>query len=177
MLVSTKTRAEASVWRTPFAADWPEYAIEGSCLGLFMISVCGFGVLLFHPNSRAVRLIQNPIQLRVLMGLAMGTTAVALIYSRFGKRSGAHMNPAVTLTFLRLEKIAPVDALFYAAAQFAGAITGVGIASIVLGGWLLHPAVDYVVTLPGKYGQWGAFSGEAGMTRVFMSGRPCAYRT
>src|SRR6266446_4123250 len=142
MLVSTKTTKEASVWRMPFAAHWPEYAIEGSCLGLFMISACGFGVLLFHPNSPAVRLIQNPIQLRVLMGLAMGTTAVALIYSRFGKRSGAHMNPA---------------------------ITGVGIASIVLGGWLSHPAVDYLVTLPGAYGPWWAFAAEAGITFVLMS--------
>ena len=169
MLVSTKMTPEASVWRTPFAAHWPEYAIEGSCLGLFMISACSFGVLLFHPNSPAVRLIQNPIQLRVLMGLAMGTTAVALIYSRFGKRSEAHMNPAITLTFLRLGKIAPVDALFYATAQFAGAITGVGIASIVLGGWLSHPAVDYLVTLPGAYGQWWAFAAEAGITFVLMS--------
>src|SRR5437870_5723843 len=123
MLVSTKSTAEASAWRTTFAEHWPEYVIEGSCLGLFMISACSFGEL-FHPNSPAVRLIQNPILLRVLMGLAMGTTAMALIYSRFGKRSGAHMNPAVTLTFLRLGKITTVDALFYTAAQFAGAITG-----------------------------------------------------
>src|SRR5437660_3725993 len=79
------------------------------------------------------------------------------------------MNPAITLTFLRLGKIAPVDALFYAAAQFAGAITGVGIASIVLGGWLSHPAVDYLVTLPGAYGPWWAFAAEAGITFVLMS--------
>ena len=45
------------------------------------------------------------------MGIAMGLTAVALIYSPLGARSGAHMNPAVTLTFLRLGKIAPVDAV------------------------------------------------------------------
>jgi aquaporin Z len=30
----------------------------------------------------------------------MGPTAVAIIYSSWGRRSGAHMNPAVTLTFL-----------------------------------------------------------------------------
>ena len=42
---------------------------------------------------------------RVLIGIAMGLTAIALIYSPWGKRSGAHMNPAVTLTFLRLGKM------------------------------------------------------------------------
>lgn len=31
---------------------------------------------------------------RALVGLAMGATAVALICSPWGKRSGAHMNPA-----------------------------------------------------------------------------------
>ena len=38
------------------------------------------------------------------MGLAMGSTAALIIYSPWGQRSGAHMNPAVTLTFFRLYK-------------------------------------------------------------------------
>ena len=40
----------------------------------------------------------------------MGATAIALIYSPWGKQSGAHMNPAMTLTFTRLGKVAPGDA-------------------------------------------------------------------
>src|SRR5678815_2582646 len=107
MLVSTKINSRPSEWRTSLTQHWPEYAIEGSGIGLFMISACSFGVLLFHPDSQVVRVIQNPVLLRVLMGLAMGTTAVALIYSPLGKRSGAHMNPSTTLTFLRLGKIRP----------------------------------------------------------------------
>jgi aquaporin Z len=169
MLVSAKTNSKAAVWRTTLTEHWPEYAIEGSGIGLFMISACSFGVLLFHPDSQVVRVIQNPVLLRVLMGLAMGTTAVALIYSPLGKRSGAHMNPSTTLTFLRLGKIPPVDAFFYMVSQFAGAIAGVGIASFVLGAWLSHPSVDYVVTLPGPYGQWWAFAAEMGITFVLMS--------
>lgn len=151
------------------STHWPEYIIEACCLGLFMISACSFGVLLFHPDSPVVRLVQRPVLLRMLMGLAMGTTAVTLIYSRFGKRSGAHMNPATTLTFLRLGKIEPMDALFYGVAQFTGAIAGVGTASIVLGHWLSYSTVNYVVTLPGPYGPAWAFIAEAGISFLLMS--------
>ena len=49
------------------------------------------------------------------MGLAMGLTAIGIIYSPWGKQSGAHLNPAVTLTFFRLGKVAPWDAVFYVA--------------------------------------------------------------
>ena len=52
----------------------------------------------------------------------MGLTAIALIHSPWGKRSGAHMNPAVSLTFLRLGKIHPWDALFYVMVQLIGGV-------------------------------------------------------
>ena len=55
----------------------------------------------------------------------MGLTAVALIYSPWGQRSGAHMNPAVTLTFLMLGKIHVWDAVCYCIAQLIGGLAGV----------------------------------------------------
>jgi aquaporin Z len=167
MLVSAKTASPA--WRQTFAKHWPEYVMEGSGLAFFMISACSFGTLFGHPDSPVVRVVQNPVLLRILMGLAMGTTAVILIYSSLGKRSGAHMNPSTTLTFLRLGKIEPIDALFYIAAQFVGAIAGVGFAGIALGEWLSHPSVNYVATLPGRYGYWWAFVAETGITFLLMS--------
>jgi aquaporin Z len=38
----------------------------------------------------------------------MGATVILLIYSPWGKQSGAHMNPA--FTFTRLGKVGPRDA-------------------------------------------------------------------
>lgn len=90
----------------------------------------------------------------------MGLTAIALIYSPWGQQSGAHLNPVVTLTFLRLGKVKPVDALFYILAQFVGGLLGMRLAATVLGDAIAHPAVRYVVTLPGSAGIGVAFLAE-----------------
>jgi aquaporin Z len=146
---------------------WPEYAIEAWCLGTFMFSACAFGVLLYHPASPAVHL--SEIVRMVLMGAAMGTTAIAIICSPWGKRSGAHFNPAVTLTFLRLGKIARNDAAFYIAGQFTGGIAGVGLAWLIFGSLLADGAVNFVATLPGRFGAGAAFGAEVIISFLMMS--------
>lgn len=148
---------------------WPEYLIEAACLGTFMISACTFASLLGYPMSPAHMLVMTGIQQRILMGLAMALTAIAIIYSPWGKRSGAHMNPAVTFTFLRLGKIAPWDAFFYLVSQFAGGIGGVLIARTFLRSWVSHPAVNYAVTTPGQYGAWVAFGAEVLISFILMT--------
>ena len=97
---------------------------------------------------------------RMLTGIAMGGTAIALVFSPLGKRSGAHFNPAVTLTFWRLGKVKNWDALFYILAQFIGGIAGVFLVSLFAGMALSHPAVNYVATLPGTHGVVVAFLAE-----------------
>src|ERR1700752_583177 len=112
---------------------WPEYLMEAAELALFMLSACAFTVLLYHPASPLANSFPNDILRRAAMGLAMGTTAIAIIFSPLGKRSGAHFNASVTLTFFRLGKIEAWDATFYIAAQFIGGITGVLVATLLLG--------------------------------------------
>jgi catechol 2,3-dioxygenase-like lactoylglutathione lyase family enzyme len=90
----------------------------------------------------------------MFIGIAMGLTAIGLIFSPLGKRSGAHMNPAVTLTFLRLGKMKPWDAFFYIVAQFVGGVTGVVLTSSFIHEWFADPSVNYVVTIPGSGGAW-----------------------
>src|ERR1043166_4850679 len=148
---------------------WPEYLMEGAELGLFMISACAFTVLLYHPASVVAQSIHNEFLRRVFMGTAMGSTAVAIIFSPFGKRSGGHFNPSVTLTFLRLGKIAAWDAAFYALFQFAGAVAGVLIASLVLGSLVAHMSVNYAATVPGPAGVMAAFAAELAITFILMT--------
>lgn len=147
---------------------WPEYLIEAFLLGAFMIAALAFTVLLEHPDSAAHRGVPDPFARRTLMGLAMGLTAIALVYSRWGKRSGAHFNPALTLAFFRLRKIRGPDALFYVASQFAGALAGTFLAWLMLGARVEVPAVRFAVTLPGAPGEWAAFAGEAAISFGLM---------
>lgn len=150
-------------------AHWPEYAIEAAGLGLFMLSACAFGTLLGHPESPVVTAVPGELARRALMGVAMGVTAVALIYSSWGRRSGAHFNPATTLTFWRLGKVDTPDAIAYALAQSAGGLAGVLAAAAVIGPRLADPSVRYVVTAPGASGVLPAFAAEVAITFVLMS--------
>ena len=142
--------------------------MEALCLGFFMVSAAGFATLLQHPLSPLAGWTASPTLQRLPMGIAMGLTLITIIYSPLGGRSGAHMNPAVTLTFLRLGKIASMDALAYIAAQFAGGVTG-----IVTADWLFfrlpeHPAVNYVATVPGVSGAPVAFVAESAISFGMM---------
>jgi aquaporin Z len=147
---------------------WPEYLIEGALLGAFMVSAVGFGTLLEHPASPVRGALADSLLRRVLMGLAMGATAIALIHSRWGKRSGAHFNPAVTLTFLRLGKIEPGDALFYVSAQFVGGAVGLFAAGLALGMLPADPHIGWVATVPGSAGVAAAFAAEVAISFVLM---------
>ncbi len=153
----------------PRPEHWREYAIEALLLGAFLVSATCVATLLQHPGSPVSGLLVTPLQRRLPMALAMGLTAAGLIYSGPGRRSGAHMNPAVTLAFARLGRVDPRDAVGYLAGQFAGAITGTLLTAALLRGLPADPAVNYVATVPGPVGPWAAFAAEACISFVMMA--------
>ena len=142
--------------------------MEAAGLGLFMISAAVVTSLLEYPYSTLYKLLPDPVIRRVLIGIAMGFTAIGIIYSPLGKRSGAHLNPAVTLTFFRLGKVRGLDALFYVLAQFVGGLLGLLLATIAIGMAIKYPTVNYVVTVPGLNGAGIAFVAEAGISFGLM---------
>jgi aquaporin Z len=148
---------------------WPEYLMEGAESALYLFSACAVATLLWHPASPIGRHLPSDAVRRMLMGLAMGATIIAIVLTPWGKQSGAHFNPAVTFTFYRLRKVAPWDALFYCAAQFLGAVAGVTLASFVLQGAPANKAVRYAATTPGIYGDTIAFVAELAISFVLMS--------
>jgi aquaporin Z len=134
--------------------------MEAGGLGLFMVSAAVVTAAFEYPHSPLHDLIPDPVLRRIVIGLAMGMTAVGLIYSPWGKRSGAHLNPAVTVTFFRLGKVKGADAFWYVVAQFVGGTVGLWLAAQILGLAIEHPAVNYVVTVPGPEGTVLAFVAE-----------------
>ena len=146
-------------------AHWNLYLYEAAELAAFMLFACLCTVLLFHP---AVTPIHNPTLARALMGISMGATAVAIIWSPWGKRSGAHFNPAISLTFFRLGKIGPYDTVFYVIAHFLGAIAGVGLSALLAPHSIAAPSVNYAVTVPGIGGTPAAFAAETFMSALLM---------
>src|SRR5258708_11354816 len=143
--------------------------MEARLLGAFMVSACVFGVLYGFPQSPVRQAISSDLLRGLLGGLSMGLTAIAIFYSPWGKQSGAHINPSVTLTFFRLGKIKFWDALFYTASQFTGAVLGVLFVAQGLSRQIADPAVRYVVTVPGPQGVWIAWLSEFVIAFVLVS--------
>ena len=143
--------------------------MEGALLGLFMVAACGLATLLEHPASALHRALLDASIRRLVMGVAMGVTAICLIWSPWGQQSGAHMNPSLTLTYLRLGKIARGDALGYVVGQFLGGIVGVLAMRATVGMLVGHPAVRFAATMPGPGGTAAAFAAELGISFLLMT--------
>ena len=126
--------------------------MEAFGLAIFMVSACFFSAMLFSPNSSWYHLFPNNMMRNLVMGPAMGLTALFIFYSPVTAPGGAHINPAVTITFLRLGKINKADAAFYIFFQFAGGTAAVFVMQWLMGKILIDAPVNSAVTVPGKAG-------------------------
>ncbi|APB32757.1 pore-forming membrane protein MIP family channel protein [Gloeomargarita lithophora Alchichica-D10] len=150
------------------AKHWPEYLIEAWGLGILMVAAGTLATVLFSTASPVHQAIPNPFVQQVLMGLGMGLTVFFVVSSPWGRRSGAHFNPAVTLTFYQLGKVKAGDALFYSLFQVLGGLAGVLLVRVVFGQAFTAQPVQYVVTVPGKAGIPGAVLAELLVATVTM---------
>ena len=147
----------------------PLYLIEAWALGTFMVVASLVVIVVEHPALPVREVIASPLLRRAIIGSCMGLTAVCLIYSPWGKRSGAHLNPAVTLAQWRLNRITTTNMVFYILAQFIGGALGVALVHGLLPAYMSHPAVNHVATMPGKTGIWVALACEFGMAFCLLT--------
>lgn len=148
--------------------NWPEYWREGAGVGLFLLSACLWAAILEYPASPVHQLIASAFWRRMVMGLAMAGTVIMLVNSPWGKASGAHFNPAVTLTYLRLGRMHAVDAFYYVLFQMLGGLMGVGVAALLAYPWVSDASVNFAATQPGSWGVAAAFLAECIMTFTVM---------
>jgi aquaporin Z len=64
--------------------------MEAGELGVYIFFACVFATLLRHPASAVRQVIVDDVFRRMLLGLAMGATLIAIVSSPWGKQSGAH---------------------------------------------------------------------------------------
>lgn len=155
--------------KAAFKINRRHYLQEALGLYIFMVSACFFGAMLFSPNSSWVHAMPNEMLRNVLMGIAMGFTALFIFYSPWTAPSGSHINPAVTLTFLRLDKMCRYDAMFFIIFQFIGGTLAVYMMQYLMGNILTDAPVNSVVTVPGKYGTAWALLTEFSIAFITMS--------
>ncbi len=149
---------------------WGAYLMESLGIAVFMLVGGLLKVLLFHPSSPLTRMVPDPFAKNLVVAFAFFPVMLyGIVEAPWGKRTGAHINPAVTLAFWRLGKMKQGDALWYILFQFLGGLATVALMRLVLGGLFTHPAVDYNASKPGADGPWVALGVEFVITFGLMA--------
>ena len=137
MTLTTVTLKPQNGWH------WREWLAEGA----------GSAVLLFAvvtAKDVAVR-VGPPLSglpwRNVITALAAGAAVAAVAVSAIGRRSGAHLNPALTFGLWLQRTVSPADLAGYWAAQLAGGLLGVTIARL-WGPTVTRPPIEWALVKP-----------------------------
>lgn len=149
----------------PKASGW--HPVDWACefLGTAFQLFVGFGVVAALESTRSPlrSAVSSPGARLALIGVAFGVLAAVVALSPVGRRSGAHLNPAVTLAFV-LRGHTPVrDGLGYMLAQVAGAIAAAGGFVAVWSSWARSVASARTAPEAGLP-VWGVVGIEAALT-------------
>ncbi|MGK0365282.1 MAG: aquaporin NIP [Saprospiraceae bacterium] len=109
-------------------------------IGTFALVFCGTAAIVIND-------VTNGSVSHVGVAITFGLIVMAMIYS-FGKISGAHINPAVTIAFSLTDRFDRKDLLPYLVAQLLGAFLASGVLR-----YLFQEHEDLGATFP--YGDWG----------------------
>ena len=151
------------------AWHWPEYGAEfaGTVWNVFI----GLSAVVFNfaPGQPGARLVPDASLRLWLTGLIFAGSGSLFTISPWGRLSGAHINPSVTLAFWTSGKVRWHDLLGYLGAQLLGGACGAGLLAVI---WRTPAAaLRYGLTGPGPgYSVAVAFGAEALMTFVYLLG-------
>jgi aquaporin Z len=132
-----------------FRQHYIHYLMEAFGLAIFMLSACFFAGQLWHPGAALNTIFTTDMGRNLVMGLAMGLTALLIFYSPLTAPSGSHINPAVTLVQWYLGNISLLNAACYAIFQLLGGTAAVYLMSFIMKDTLAGAPVHYAITVPG----------------------------
>jgi aquaporin Z len=131
------------------------------CLGLSLV------ILMFGAGSPIARLLPDENVRRPITGFLFGTLGGLIALSPLGTRSGAHLNPVVTIAFRLAGKLEWNVVFFYIMAQLLGGIAG----CLPLFAWgEMGRSVAFGATLPGAgFDTTSVFLGEVAATFTMIT--------
>jgi aquaporin Z len=142
---------------------WAEWLCEFVGTALLLVGGLSAVCLDFAPGSLVASVVPDHSARLLITGLLFAGTGSLVAVSPLGRRSGAHLNPSVTLAFWRRGHLHPHDLAGYVIAQVAGAFAGT---ALVKWWWGAKArAVDLGVTQPGH----GVVSAGAAGIEAFMT--------
>ena len=145
---------------TSRSADIPWLVLRAELVGTAVLVLVGLSlvILMFGEGSPVPGLLPSEGWRRLITGFLFGTTGALIALSPVGERSGAHINPIVTLAFRVMGKLDLRTSLGYVVAQLAGAVLG----SVPLLAWgAMGRSVAFGATVPGEgYGVGAVMLGE-----------------
>jgi glycerol uptake facilitator-like aquaporin len=104
-----------------------------------------------------------------VIGVLSGTILTGLIFTPPGRRSGGHMNPAVTVALWLMDVFPGRSVLPYVLAQLAGSAAGTGLGRLAWGHAVSLPPVGYAAIRPAPTWQPASvFLAEAGCMIVLI---------
>ncbi|WP_329166016.1 aquaporin [Streptomyces sp. NBC_01717] len=103
------------------------------------------------------------------IGGLSGAILTGLIFSPPGRRSGGHLNPAVTVSLWLMGVFPGRSVVPYVLAQLAGSAAGTGLGRLVWGPAVSLPSVDYAAIAPAPTWQpTSVFVAEAGSMTIII---------
>jgi aquaporin NIP len=131
------------------------HALAAEFLGTFALVLAGTGAIVVNQQTGGTIT-------HVGIALTFGLVVAAMILT-FGSISGAHLNPAVTLGMVAARRMPASIAVWYLAAQVAGAFAASGVVM------LLFPTNETLGTTLPAITPWRAFALEAILTAMLMT--------
>jgi len=122
---------------------WKEWLAEGAGTAILLLAVVTAKDLAVRAGPPA----SSPPLRNVIVALAASAVVGVVAVSAMGRRSGAHLNPALTFGLWLQRTVSSADLAGYCTAQFAGALLGVTLARL-WGPTVSRAPVDWAVTRP-----------------------------